>query len=92
MYDFSMKMSTVNISLPKAMDEFVRENVQRDYGNVSEFFRDLVRERIRREVEVDLAILNTATEGAPSGPSDSDIKEISRIQRRARKKLRARGI
>jgi Arc/MetJ-type ribon-helix-helix transcriptional regulator len=38
-------MSTLNISLPKAMDEFVRENVGRDYGNVSEFFRDLLRER-----------------------------------------------
>ena len=87
-----MKMSTVNISLPKAMGEFVRENVERDYGNVSEFFRDLVRERIRRHIEADLALLNTATDGAPAGPADSDVKEILSIQRRVRKKLRARGI
>jgi Arc/MetJ-type ribon-helix-helix transcriptional regulator len=87
-----MKMSTVNISLPKAMDEFVRENVERDYGNVSEFFRDLLRERMRREIEADLAFLNSATDGAPAGPTDPDVKEILRIQRRVRKKLRARGV
>ena len=87
-----MKMSTVNISLPKAMGEFVRENVERDYGNVSEFFRDLVRERIRRHIDADLTLLNTATDGAPAGPADSDVKEILSIQRRVRKKLRARGV
>jgi Arc/MetJ-type ribon-helix-helix transcriptional regulator len=87
-----MKMSTVNISLPKAMDEFVRENVERDYGNVSEFFRDLLRERMRREVEADLAFLNSATDGAAAGPTDPDIKVILRIQRSVRKKLRARGV
>ena len=87
-----MKMNTVNISLPAAMGEFVRENVERDYGNVSEFFRDLLRERIRREVEADLAFLNDATENAPAGPTDSDVEEILSIQRRVRKKLHARGV
>lgn len=87
-----MKMSTINISLPKAMDEFVRENVERDYGNVSEFFRDLLRERIRREVETDLAFLNDAMEGAPAGPVEADVEKILSIQRRVRKKLHARGV
>ena len=87
-----MKMSTVNISLPAAMGEFVRENVEREYGNVSEFFRDLLRERMRREVEADLTFLNNATEGAPAGPTDSDVEEILSIQRRVRKKLHARGV
>ena len=87
-----MKMSTINISLPRAMGEFVRENVERDYGNVSEFFRDLLRERIRRDIDTDLAFLKDAAEGAPAGPLEPDIKEILRIQRRVRKDLRARGV
>jgi Arc/MetJ-type ribon-helix-helix transcriptional regulator len=87
-----MKMSTINISLPKVMDEYVRENVERDYGNVSEFFRDLLRERIRQEVEADLAFLSGAMEGAPAGPAESDVKKILSIQRRIRKKLRAGGV
>jgi Arc/MetJ-type ribon-helix-helix transcriptional regulator len=42
-----MKMATMNISLPGPMAEFVRTTVERDYGNASEFFRDLVREKSR---------------------------------------------
>ena len=34
-------MATMNISLPGPMAEFVRATVERDYGNASEFFRDL---------------------------------------------------
>jgi Arc/MetJ-type ribon-helix-helix transcriptional regulator len=87
-----MKMNTVNISLPATMGEFVRENVERDYGNVSEFFRDLLRERMRREIEADVAFLNAATEGAPPGPTEAEIQEVLAIQRRVRKKLHARGL
>ena len=87
-----MKMSTLNILLPKALDEFVRENVARDYGNVSEFFRDLLRERIRRDIEADVAVLNAAAEGAPAGPAESEIVKILKIQKRVRRKLRARGV
>jgi Arc/MetJ-type ribon-helix-helix transcriptional regulator len=82
-----MKMNTVNISLPAAMSEFVRENVERDYGNVSEFFRDLLRERMRREIEADLAFLNSTTEGAPAGPSEEEIRRILAVQKKVRKDL-----
>jgi Arc/MetJ-type ribon-helix-helix transcriptional regulator len=82
-----MKMNTVNISLPAAMNEFVRENVERDYGNVSEFFRDLLRERMRREIEADLAFLNSTTEGAPAGPSEEEIRRILAVQKKVRKDL-----
>ena len=87
-----MKMNTVNISLPPAMGEFVRENVERDYGNVSEFFRDLLRERMRREIEADLTFLNGAVEGAPAGPTEEDVEEILSVQRGVREKLHARGL
>jgi len=85
-----MKMDTMNISLPGPMAEFVRTTVERDYGNASEFFRELVRERIRREVEADVRFLETATEGAPAGPTEGDIEQILALQKQVRKELRAR--
>ena len=80
----------MNISLPGPMAEFVRATVERDYGNASEFFRDLVREKIRKEVEADVRFLEAATQGAPAGPEDADIDEILRMQKRVRKEIRAR--
>ncbi len=82
-----MKMNTVNISLPASMSEFVRENVERDYGNVSEFFRDLLRERMRREIEADLAFLNSTAKGAPAGPSEEEVTRILSVQKKVRKDL-----
>ncbi len=87
-----MKMSTINISLPPAMAEFVRQRTKREYGSVSEYFRDLVRERIQKEIGEDVAFLNDALKGAPAGPSAADVAKVLKFQRRARRKLRARGI
>jgi len=86
-----MKMDSINISLPQPMADFVRGVVERDYGNASEYFRDLVRERIQKEVAVDVAFLQGTHEGAPVGPSESEIDEILKIQKQVRKDLRARG-
>ena len=85
-----MKMATMNISLPGPMAEFVRATVERDYGNASEFFRDLVREKIRQEVEADVRLQAAATDGAPAGPSEADIGEILTMQKQVRKEIRAR--
>lgn len=87
-----MKMNSMNISLPSAMAEFVRQTIERDYGNASEFFRSLVRERIQREVESDVAFLTEATNQAPAGPDAQDIADVLNLQRRVRKAIRARGV
>jgi Arc/MetJ-type ribon-helix-helix transcriptional regulator len=87
-----MKMNSMNISLPPAMAEFVRQTIERDYGNTSEFFRSLVRERIQREVEADVAFLTEATNRAPAGPDEQDLADVLKIQRRVRKAIRARGV
>ena len=88
-----MKMNTMNISLPPAMTEFVRRNVERDYGNVSEYFRDLVREKMRKHKEADVKWLEAAIEGAPAGPSAAEIGEVCALQRKVRKELRReRGV
>ena len=85
-------MSTMNISLPSAMSEYVRHVTERDYGNASEFFRDLVRQRIQKEVKADVAFLEKSMQGAAAGPTATEIEEVVALQRRVRKALRARGV
>lgn len=81
----------MNISLPKPMSEYVRQNVERHYGNVSEFFRDLVRQRMKNEIEADLQFLQKTGPAEP-GPSEKDLELVERIKRAVRKDLRARRI
>jgi len=85
-----MKMDTMNISLPKRMSEFVRQNVERDYGNASEYFRDLVREKMELEIEADLKFLESTSQGALPGPSETELEEIVALQKKLRKERNAR--
>jgi Arc/MetJ-type ribon-helix-helix transcriptional regulator len=87
-----MGMDSMNISLPPAMAEFVRRKVEADYGNVSEFFRELVREKIQREIEADLAVLESTNENASPGPNEKEIEHVLAVQKRVRKSRRARGL
>jgi Arc/MetJ-type ribon-helix-helix transcriptional regulator len=80
-----MKMDSMNISLTPEQSEYVRRTVERDFGNASEFFRDLLRERMRREIETDLAVLNATTKGAPVGPGEQEIENVLAVQRQVRK-------
>jgi Arc/MetJ-type ribon-helix-helix transcriptional regulator len=72
------------------MAEFVRRRVARDYGNVSEFFRDLVRPLMEREIEADLALLETTRQGAVAGPTEQEIEEVLSLQQRVRRGRRTR--
>lgn len=85
-----MKMATLNISLPKPMEDYVRARCEREYGNVSEFFRELVRQKMQTEIEADLKLLEKAIVGAKPGPTEDEIEEIVAVQKRVRKELRAR--
>jgi Arc/MetJ-type ribon-helix-helix transcriptional regulator len=85
-----MKMDTMNISLPKPMSEFVRQNVERDYGNASEYFRDLVREKMVREIEADLKFLEATGKGAQPEPSEGRIERVVALQKKLRKERNAR--
>ena len=86
-----MKMDTMNISLPKPMAEFVRQKVGCDYGNVSEYFRELVRQRMKKEIEADLRLLRESGPAKP-GPTEKDLETIERIKREVRKDLHARRV
>ena len=85
-----MKMDSMNISLPANLADYVRRTVDRDYGNSSEYFRELIRERMNKEIAEDVQFLKHASREAPAGPSEEDIAEIMKIQQRARKDIRAR--
>jgi Arc/MetJ-type ribon-helix-helix transcriptional regulator len=82
-----MKMATLNISLPQAMAAFVRTQCERDCGNVSEYFRSLVREKMREEIEADLRFLESTRSGAPAGPSAEDVAQVLALQKRVRRDL-----
>lgn len=83
-----MKMGTMNISLTPEQAEYVRRTVARDFGNASEFFRDLLRERMKREIEADLAMLQSTTPGAPAGPSEAELASVLKTQREVRQELK----
>lgn len=85
-----MKMDSMNISLPQPMADFVRGVVERDYGNASEYFRELVREKMRKEIAADVKLIEDSIAGAPPGPSDADIEKVLKIQKQVRKELLAR--
>lgn len=80
-------MGTMSISLTAEQAEYVRRTVARDFGNASEFFRDLLRERMKREIEADLALLQATTPGAPAGPDAQEIEGILNVQRQVRRRL-----
>ncbi len=80
-------MDTMNVSLTPEQSEYVRRTVERDFGNTSEFFRDLIRDRMRGEIKADLAFLSSTTKGAPGGPSDQEMEQLLAVQRKVRKEL-----
>ena len=83
-----MKMNTMNVSLTPEQSEYVRRTVDRDFGNASEFFRELIRERMRREIDADLKLLASTAKGSSAGPSEQEIEDVLTVQRQVRKELK----
>src|SRR5262245_34666162 len=83
-------MSTMNISLPESLREFVQSRAAQRYGSVSEYIRELVREDERR------ARLEHNEEALVKGLSDSrfdrsKVREAIEGLRRLRAELGSRG-
>ncbi len=70
-------MATLNISLPGPMEAFVRAQCERDYGNVSEYFRTLVREKMKHEIEADLRFLKSTQVRCAAGSLRSRMSRKS---------------
>jgi antitoxin ParD1/3/4 len=68
-------MTTVTISLPDSLKEFVdRQIATKGYGNVSEYFRSLLREAQQKEADARLEAL--LLEGLASGDPIPVTKEF----------------
>jgi len=84
-----MKAVSINISLNPELAEFARSDTEANaFDSMSEYMRYLIRHRRQQRIKQDLALLEKAMEGAPAGdPSDKEMAEIVRIQRRIRTQL-----
>jgi len=93
-YFAGMKAVTINISLNPELAEFARSDSEAHaFDSMSEYMRDLIRNRRREQIKEDAAFLEKAIEGAPMGePSDEEMAEIVNAQHRLRaeRKNRAR--
>lgn len=88
-------MDALNVSLPKAMKEYVQERVKTGgYGNTSEYVRDLIRAEQKQRAKEELEAL--IMEGINSGSSTpmtkadweqlrEDIRESAKSKKLARK-------
>ena len=89
-----MKAVTINISLNPDLAEFARADSEAHaFDSMSEYMRDLIRNRRQEQIRQDVAFLEKAIEGAPVGdPSDGEMAGIVKTQHRLRaeKKKRAR--
>ena len=83
-------MTTVTISLPESLKQFVDAQVaSKGYGNVSEYFRSLLREAQQKEADARLEAL--LLEGLASGdPIPIDDKFWSHLRAEAERRVQAR--
>ena len=73
-----MKAVTINISLNPELAEFARSDSQAHaFDSMSEYMRDLIRRRRQEQIKRDVAYLEKAMAGAPSG--DPSAEEMAGI-------------
>jgi antitoxin ParD1/3/4 len=88
-----MATSTLNISLPETMRQFVEQKISSEgYGTISEYIRELIREDQRKERHrFDSLIRDAFDSGEPSPLMKTDIDAArklvkERIRRRTARK------
>ena len=85
---------TINISLNPELADFARSDSEAHaFDSMSEYMRDLIRNRRQDQIKADVAFLEKAIAGAPIGdPSDEEMTGIVKAQHRLRaeRKKRAR--
>ena len=81
-----MKTVTRNISLSEELDGFARqETATGGFSSLSEFFRDLLRQRRQAQIQQDVALLAQAITGAPEEePGEPFFRKVAAAQRRTR--------
>src|SRR5438270_13957079 len=80
-------MTTMNISLPESLKDFVDEQVKRGYGTSSEYVRELIRKDQDRERVRGLLLKGAAS--PTTTPADKAYFKKLRTQSAERRKLPA---
>ena len=84
-------MTTVTISMPESLKEFVDSQLAaKGFGNVSEYFRSLVREAQAKEEEARLEAL--LLEGLATARLPADKEFWARLDSKAEAILRQRAV
>ena len=85
-YDYEVAMNRLTISIPEQMSTYVETQISSGrYGNVSEYFRDLVR-RDQDRADADAQLRTLIQEGIDSGLSERTVPEImARVEERLRR-------
>jgi len=85
-----MPITTINISLPQTLKGEVEAIIEQEgYGNVSEFFRDLIRNHIKeRELKrIEALLLEALDSGEPTPWTKQDVVDIqNHVLEQVRKK------
>jgi antitoxin ParD1/3/4 len=82
-------MSTMNISLPPTLKDFVDHQVQRgDYASSSEYVRELIRKDQQRSQLRELLVAGVSSE--PAAPADAEYFDALRTRVRKAAKSRTR--
>lgn len=83
-------MGKITISVPDTMSEYVRTRIESgQYGNVSEFFRDLVRKDQERQLNAIRELNDMMDRAEASGRSS---KTADQVLGEARDAARAQGL
>jgi len=83
-----MGMVKKSVSITEQQDQWLKSQIESgDYGNESEIVRDLIRDRVSRDAEIE-AVRAALIEGENSGISDVTPQDI---RARVRKRLVANG-
>jgi antitoxin ParD1/3/4 len=82
------KLTSMNVSLPAALRDFVRQRVERGgFANASEYMRDLIRREVESSKRSSLEeLLREGLESGPATPmTDADWDDLRRSARAAAK-------
>ena len=83
-----MKAVTINISLNPDLADFARAEAESGaFDSMSEYMRELIRQRRAARIAEDVAMLEKAMAGAPAGdPSEAELRHIYAVAKRGRRK------
>jgi Arc/MetJ-type ribon-helix-helix transcriptional regulator len=83
-----VKAVTINISLNPDLAEFARADSEAGaFDSMSEYMRELIRQRREARIAEDVATLEKAITGAPAGdPSQAELRRIYAAAKKGRNK------